>query len=77
MIRDGSGVKEIKGLRVSGQVVRGFKPAHVGYQWKKGQILDTEEREIYEELCNMLEELNNERKKILCNPVFLAWLIES
>lgn len=77
VIRNGSGVKEIKELRVSGQIKREFRPARVGLGWKKGQIVDVEEREIYGELCNILEELNKERKKILRNPVLLKWLKES
>ena len=67
MIRDGSGIKEIKGLRVSGKVEKEFEPSHVGYSWTKGRIKDPEEREIYGELCDIVEEYNKERKKVLQN----------
>ena len=76
MIRNGSGIKEIKELRVSGVIKRGFDPVHAGYSWTKGRIKDPEERKIYGELCDILEELNKERKEILCNPLFVKWLKE-
>lgn len=75
-IRDGSGLREARDLRVSGTVKRGFKPIQQGYAWTKGQIIDEEERKIYDELSGIVEDLNKERKKILQDPAFKKWLRE-
>ena len=74
VIRDGSGIKEMRDLRVSGIVKRSFKSSHVGYEWTKSQIIDEEERKIYDEFCGIIEDLNKERKKILQNSAFKKWL---
>lgn len=64
IIRDGSGVREIKDLRVSGKTTIGFDHAEKGNHWQRGMIKDPEEREIYEKSCVMIEEYNEERKEI-------------
>jgi hypothetical protein len=74
MIYDGSGLEEIIVLRVEGTNEYACKPAFGFNKFKRGQIKNEEERQIYERYSKIIIAYNEERKKILQNPVYINWL---
>jgi hypothetical protein len=78
MIYDGIGLQEIRDLRVEGKTEYRFKARYRGgigsSKLSKGQIKDENQRRIYDEYSQIVWDYNQERIKIMENPVFKSWL---
>lgn len=82
MIYDGIGLEEIRDLRVEGINQYRFKAryskhANLSHKIIKGQIKDEKMRRIYDEYSQIILNHNQERIKIMENPIFKKWLIST